>query len=325
MAVLASAVSAQAGTISIATVPVGDAGNVADSFADSSNPLGQGQVNYNYNIGKYDVTLAQYTTFLNDVARSDPYALYNTDLATDVNVAGISRSGASGSYSYSVIGDGARPVTYVCWFDAVRFVNWLANGQPTGAEGNGTTETGTYTITGGGPNSGTVTVPDTAQRAAWAAGNSGVHWLLPDEDEWYKAAYYKSGGTKAGYWTYPTCSNTAPTSQAPPGGSNSANFDGNNGYALTQSPSLLSTVNYLTDVGAYANSPGPYGTYDMGGDVYQWSDWDWTTFSAGEPLRGGSWWTYLSTYMASYYRASDIAVGEVDDIGFRVEYWQPGP
>ena len=27
------------------------------------------------------------------------------------------------------------------------------------------------------------------------------HWLLPIESEWYKAAYYKGGGTNAGYWS----------------------------------------------------------------------------------------------------------------------------
>ena len=30
--------------------------------------------------------------------------------------------------------------------------------------------------------------------------------------------------------------------------------------------------NHLTPVGAFSASPGPYGTYDMGGDVYQWNE-----------------------------------------------------
>ena len=40
------------------------------------------------------------------------------------------------------------PVTCVTWGDAARFCNWLQNGQPTGAEGNGTTETGANTLSG---------------------------------------------------------------------------------------------------------------------------------------------------------------------------------
>ena len=37
-----------------------------------------GSVGYNYNIGKYEVTAGQYTEFLNAVARTDTYGLYNT-------------------------------------------------------------------------------------------------------------------------------------------------------------------------------------------------------------------------------------------------------
>jgi hypothetical protein len=38
------------------------------------------------------------------------------------------------------------PVNYVSFYDALRFANWLHNGQPTGAQGNATTEGGAYTI-----------------------------------------------------------------------------------------------------------------------------------------------------------------------------------
>ena len=36
-----------------------------------------GAVNYEYSIGKYEVSLVQYTRFLNAVAASDPHNLYN--------------------------------------------------------------------------------------------------------------------------------------------------------------------------------------------------------------------------------------------------------
>ena len=41
--------------------------------------------------------------------------------------------------------------------------------------------------------------------------NAGATYFIPSENEWYKAAYYKGGSTNAGYWTYPTQSNTAPS------------------------------------------------------------------------------------------------------------------
>ena len=79
---------------------------------------------------------------------ADTYGLYNTQMGLNPYIMGISRNGASGSYTYSVIGSGNRPVTYVSWFDSARFVNWLHNGQPTGTQAAGTTETGAYALNG---------------------------------------------------------------------------------------------------------------------------------------------------------------------------------
>ncbi len=63
-----------------------------------------------------------------------------------------------------------------------------------------------------------------------------MHYLLPSEDEWYKAAYYKSGGTNAGYWNYPTKNDLAPSNVLILSGTNNANFyDNTNGYTVTQS------------------------------------------------------------------------------------------
>ncbi len=113
-AIFAWLASSHAGPVTIQTVHVGDRGNANDSPANSNTTNGTGGVAYSYNIGKYDVTLTQYTAFLNAVAHSDPNSLYSNFMATDLNVAGISRSGTSGSYSYSVIGDVAasqRPIS----------------------------------------------------------------------------------------------------------------------------------------------------------------------------------------------------------------------
>ena len=116
---------------------------------------------------------------------------------------GISQSGSPGSYSYSVTGSNPQaancPVFDVTWGDAARFCNWLQNGQPTsGTEAAGTTETGAYTLNG-----------DMITRHGMHATRAATYFI-PSENEWYKAAYYKGGGTNAGYWTYPTQSNTAP-------------------------------------------------------------------------------------------------------------------
>jgi Sulfatase-modifying factor enzyme 1 len=130
--------------ITIQTVTIGDLGNPNDSTTGGL----YGGVSSTYAIGTYEVTLLQYTAFLNAVGATDTNALYNPSMGTDLNIAGISRSGASGSFAYSVIGDGNRPVTYVSWFDAARFTNWLHNGQPTGLQTASTTENGAYALLG---------------------------------------------------------------------------------------------------------------------------------------------------------------------------------
>ena len=104
----------------IETVPVGNTAN-------SANSHGEGAVSYDYRIGKYEVTAAQYCEFLNAVAKTDTYGLYNTLMWTATgNQMGckIQQAGSSGSYAYSVASDwGNRPVNYVSWGDAARFAN----------------------------------------------------------------------------------------------------------------------------------------------------------------------------------------------------------
>jgi formylglycine-generating enzyme len=298
--------SAQAGQISIAMVRVGDPGNAPDTqIMILDGTTGYGAVNYVYQIGKYDVTASQYAAFLNAVAATDAYGLYNSFMASNspgLPGAGIIQSGNSGSYTYSVVvGHESVPANYVTWGDAARFVNWVQNGQPTGSEGPGTTETGTYTLNGA----------TTVAALMAVTRNAGAIWFLPTEIEWYKAAYYKGGGANAGYWTYTTQSNTTPINTLPDTG-NHANFydaigTGNGGYTDPN--------NYLTSVGAFSLSPGPYGTFDQGGDVFQWNETAVTTSSHG--VRGGSFGDY-SYGPSSSYRLIDVPPGELTNFGFRV-------
>ena len=277
--------------VTIETVPVGNAGNAADS-------TGYGSVAHNFNIGTYEVTIGQYTDFLNSVAATDTYSLYNASMATDLNVAGISRSGPSGLYTYAVInnsGDsGNRPITFVSWFDAARFANWMNNGATVGAS----TETGAYTLNGA--TTGIITK------------NAGATWWIPSEDEWYKAAYYKGGGTNAGYWLYPTESDSAPGNTIG-GAANQANY--NNGvYSVTQSASYVGTLNYLTDAGAFSNNASAYDTFDQGGNVWEWND---AVIGSSRGLRGGSW-SFYGYGLQSSLRFDLDPTDEYNILGFRV-------
>ena len=122
-------------------VTVGNPGNNNDA-------TGYGAVDYTYQIGKYEVTNNEYVEFLNAVASTDTYGLYNSNMSSEAR-GGIIRSGSSGSYTYSTKPNmGNKPVNYVSWFDCARYCNWLSNGKPTGPQNKTTTESGVYPLYG---------------------------------------------------------------------------------------------------------------------------------------------------------------------------------
>lgn len=69
--------------VTIDTLTVGETSNAADTN-------GHGAVADVFAMGKYEVTIGQYTTFLNSVASVTSYSyvvnLWNTNMATDLNV-----------------------------------------------------------------------------------------------------------------------------------------------------------------------------------------------------------------------------------------------
>jgi hypothetical protein len=115
--------------VTIDSVLVGNINNANDAATGSV----YGAVAYAYKIAKNETTISQYAEFLNAAAKTDSYGLYSASMTTSY-INGISRSGSSGTFTYSVNpGSANKPITYVSWFDAARFCNWLQNGQQTGA------------------------------------------------------------------------------------------------------------------------------------------------------------------------------------------------
>jgi formylglycine-generating enzyme required for sulfatase activity len=208
----------------------------------------------------------------------------------------ITRSGADGGYTYTVeAGFEDKPVLHVSFYDALRFANWLNNGQ-----GGGDTETGAYTITVDGITNNTITR------------NPGATTFLPSENEWYKAAYYSPGGI---YFEYPTGSDTETSCVAPESDTgNSANCDcdpGNCGFIGS------------TGVGAYGLSASPYGTFDQGGNVAEWNEQ--IVNGSGRGLRGGSWTSSSILELAASFDNSHDPTFEFAAIGFRVATLVPEP
>ncbi len=286
--------------VSIDYVPVGHAGNAADPATEGV----YGAVDYDYKIGKHEVTNAQYAAFLNAVNPTGsgtdgigPNGIYNTNMGTNAR-GGISfDAGAANGAKYSVKTNmGNKPVNYVSWYDAARFTNWLHNGQ-----GSGDTENGAYTL-----NDNTGLIIKNANASVW----------LPSEDEWYKAAYYdptlNSGA--GGYWEYQTRSNTAPTVATANAtgdisnpGANVANY--NRGASWNGQAGNLTTVG---SAGALAESY--FGTADQAGNVWEWND---AVIGSSRGLRGGSW-VNDSASMSTSSRGSNSPTSELFRVGFRV-------
>ncbi len=298
---LADVFNMPSGLTSLETVPVGNAGNASDvRYNLDRRPEGYGRVDYEYRIGKYEVTAGQYTEFLNAVAKADTYGLYDVRMWEDYGCK-IERTGSPGTYQYSVSADRAnRPVNCVSWGDAARFCNWLTNGQQSGGQNASTTEDGSYYLNGA--------ISDDALMAV--ARKSNARYVIPTEDEWYKAAYHKNDGATGHYWDYPTSTNIVPGNVLPDHG-NSANYS-----VACQYPSIGSPY-WMTEAGAFQNSASPYGTFDQAGNVVEWTETA-RTDQAVPVIRGGGWNRDIGLHASDRDRLVASYTSNYWDIGFRV-------
>jgi sulfatase modifying factor 1 len=256
-----------------------------------------------YLIGTFEVTIGLYCEFLNAVASAgDPYGLYSPFMASDSNVAGIRRSSGNNGFAYTTMAPAGtnpvgarsadnRPISYVSWFDAARFANWMTNGQ-----GAGSTETGAYTLLNG------ITSGSAPER------NPGATYFIPSIAEWTKAAY----GSGTATWRYATHPTAAPGNQIGPLPNQANVYLGP--YSTTRSYGYDEAQNYLTDVGAFSGSPSPNGTYDQNGNVGEWTD------GPGINVRtlGGSWLDDTASRLTRSGGFTSTSDYEGPDTGFRL-------
>ena len=258
--------SLDARAVTIDWVLIGEPGNPPDTLTNCFAPE-CGSVPYAYRISRTEVTVAHYVEFLNGVDPNGLNArgLYSPLMSSDPLNGGVLFDGArpAGSKYRVKSGFANKPEVYCSFWDAMRFANWMNNGQ-----GNASTEAGTYTLTAEGISANSITR------------NPGAVVSLPSENEWYKAAYHVSGSV---YYDYPASTDAVMVCSAPTSEPNHANCD--------------SVVGSVVDVGSYSGSASPWGTFDQGGNAWEWNE---QIVGTDRGRRGGPWIHPIEYAAASY-------------------------
>ena len=164
----------------------------------------------------------------------------------------------------------------VSWYEAAQFCNYLTSGNK---------YSGAYKF----DISGNFLSIDRVSSIS----TYGTTYVLPTEDEWYKAAYFKPNGS--GYSLYANGTSTAPI----------AGVDSNYDWARSAPWDIITN-----------GTQEQNGTFDMMGNVWEWNETPLSGSSRG--LRGGSCHSYVSV-LASSYRLNNFPYYEHDKgLGFRV-------
>ena len=193
--------------------------------------------------------------------------------ATEVTIAQMAAATGAGDGDENYWNDGTRsvgtnaPAANVSLYEAMKYCNYLTSGN---------VNDGAYVFSGG--------VYQSTDRAS-AITTYGTIYALPTEDEWYKAAYFKSDAS--GYSLYANGTDTAPVA-----GTDSS-YDG--------------TTPWVVGTGTMEQN----GTYDMMGNVFEWME------DSGGVKRGGSYYP-SQYYLRSSNRYSYSPAHEYFDLGFRV-------
>lgn len=184
-----------------------------------------------------------------------------------------------------------QPTNNVSWYEAVQFCNYLTSGNK---------YSGVYQFDQSGNFLG-------VNRVSAQATYDQIYFL-PTEDEWYKAAYHKNDGVTNNFWLYPTQSDVTPNNGlliTDPG--NNANF--------YQSGYTIGSPDYLTIVGDFENSASAYGTFDQGGNVWEWVETrTYTHFG----VWGSSYCNSVNHLIASSPSSVNPPSNEALDLGFRI-------
>jgi formylglycine-generating enzyme required for sulfatase activity len=245
--------------INIDFVTIGNAGNAGDKRVEA-NPYNCGAVSYNYRISKYEVTNAQWNAFT--AAAGAPTG--NPSYAYDQS-------------SYWTVAQ--QPTGNVSWYEAAQFCNYLTSGDKS---------KGAYQFSGDNSNPGDFMGINRNSAISYY----GIAYVIPTEDEWYKAAYFKPDAT--GYSLYANGTDTAPIASV------ESNYN--------------DLIGEPWNVGTGTQEQNK--TFDMMGNVWELNE---TLFySSYRGVRGGSYINYDVFLSSSFQGTVGYQFEEEDFWGFRV-------
>jgi formylglycine-generating enzyme required for sulfatase activity len=285
--------------------------------------IGRGGVDYEYFIGRFEVTTSQWVQFFNaayDRPAGDaplphliPPTFWGAQSTTPIN-----NSNPNARRWQVPAGNEMRPVGNISWRMAAMYCNWLHNGGAAAAGPGGVVPRenfldGAYDVSTFGYVGNNFT--DQLTRHA------GARYWIPTWDEHLKASHYdphRFGPDQGGWWLYNTTSDTAPIPGLPPsmGGAGQTNAGGWSGPSLS------------IPLGAYADVMSPWGLFDTSGATAEWTE---SVFTApGLPLRRmleGSWWLDGPVGTDRVHSNSIDAFPNLStfELGFRIASSVPGP
>jgi hypothetical protein len=235
----------------------------------------RGRVDYEYRIGRFEVTTAQWAEFIN-AAMDRP----STDRIPHVGVPvrwgaqGTTPTNPGGRRFVVPAGREMFAAGGISWRTAAIYCNWLHNGKGTNRDAflTGAYDVSTFTFFNGGS-----TFTDQLTRS------SGARYWIPSLDEWMKAAHYdpnkpNSDGSVGGWWQYSTTSDARPA-YGPPGQRVRTVFplgpDPNGPLAMVNAGwddfDFAGFDPYAIALGSYAVT-SPWGLYDAAGATAEWTE-----------------------------------------------------
>jgi formylglycine-generating enzyme required for sulfatase activity len=216
-------------------------GNPGNPPDTTDRPVTDGAVPYRYRIGKYEISEQM------------------IDKANALGGLGITKNARGPD----------RPATSITWFEAARFVNWLntSMGRPPAYK---------FDVIG---NFQLWQPTDPGYNPANLFRNRLARYVLPDLDEWHKAAYYDP--VAGVYYDYPTGSDSVP---------DGIDFVGDTVFdAVFNDGGNQLGPNDVTNVGVLS----PYGTAGQGGNAFEWEETSVDRRNSSpidsRGFRGGDW------------------------------------